>query len=247
MSSVSPDRLSQISTDWKELFAARSASSNGTTVAQREIVLRYCRAVYHYLLAATRDVHAADDLAQEFALRFLRGDFQRADPAKGRFRDFLKTSLHHLVADHFRARRRTPQPLPEETALPPYEESADSTLAVFLRHWRQGILDRTWQDLQKCDPTGTGMFAVLHWKANAPEGRSADGARELSAALQREITPAGFRQTLHRAREKFAELLPKEVAYSLGTDEPAAVESELAELELLDYCRPLPPPASGGA
>ena len=94
MTAPEPDRLSQISTDWKELFATRCGSADTALAAQREIVLRYCPAVYHYLLATTRDVHVADDLAQEFALRFLRGDFRRADPQGPR----IKSSLFSLEA-----------------------------------------------------------------------------------------------------------------------------------------------------
>jgi DNA-directed RNA polymerase specialized sigma24 family protein len=47
-----------------------------------------------------RDPEVADDLAQEFALRFLRGDFQRADPERGRCRDYLKRALINLVHDY---------------------------------------------------------------------------------------------------------------------------------------------------
>ena len=50
-------------------------------------------------------------LAQEFALRFLRGDFRNADPGKGRFRDFLKRAVYHLMIDHHRARRAQASPL----------------------------------------------------------------------------------------------------------------------------------------
>jgi RNA polymerase sigma factor (sigma-70 family) len=232
------DRLSQISTNWQELFASRSTPSESARASQHALVLRYCGAVYHYLLAATRDIHAADDLAQEFALRFVRGDYGRADPTKGRFRDYIKSALYHLVVDHFRARQRRPLSLPDEDLLPAPEAEDSSTDALFLAHWRQEILNRTWQELQKAD--GVGLFVVLRWKANTPDGKAADGARELTTLLQREITPAGFRQTLHRAREKFAELMRQEIAHTLGTTDPGAVELELAELKLIDYCRPMP-------
>ena len=237
MKTPDADRLSQISTNWQEVFDARSASADSARSGQHTLVLRYCGAVYHYLLTATGDVHAADDLVQEFALRFVRGDFHRAEPAKGRFRDFIKTVLYHLVVDHFRARKRSHQSLPDEDSLPDPASRGESSNAVFVRHWRQEILNRTWQELQHIG--GSGFFEVLRWKASNPDGRAADGARELTLLTQREITPAGFRQTLLRAREQFAELLIHEVTYSLGTADPGPVEQELAELELIDYCRPI--------
>ena len=39
---------------------------------------------------AHRDKDAADELSQEFALRFVRGDLKGADRERGWFRDFLK-------------------------------------------------------------------------------------------------------------------------------------------------------------
>jgi Sigma-70 region 2 len=231
-----PDRLSKISTNWQELFATASPATGVEAAAQHALVLRYCGAVYQYLLAATRDVHAADDLAQEFALRFLRGDFRRADPGRGRFRDYVKSVLFRLVADHFRSRRRSGLPLPDDDAGPIDGTADDPSAGAFVRHWRQEVLNRTWQELERVG--GAGECTALRWKAARPDGRSEDGARELTAALGREITPVAFRQALHRARETFAELLLAEVAQSIGSNEPAAVEQELAELELIDYCRP---------
>ncbi len=70
-------------------------------------MLRYGGAVQRYLLASVRDPDAASDLAQEFALRFLRGDFHRADPGRGRFRDFVKRAIYHLMIDHFRERKKS--------------------------------------------------------------------------------------------------------------------------------------------
>ena len=82
--------LSQIETHWTAVFQAHQGRSAEAAEAQAELVLRYGGAVHRYLLASLRDVDAADELSQEFALRFLRGDFKNADPGKGRFRDFLE-------------------------------------------------------------------------------------------------------------------------------------------------------------
>ena len=49
------------------------------TVASRKRLDRYLRSVFRYLLAITRNAESAEELTQEFSLRFLRGDFQRAD------------------------------------------------------------------------------------------------------------------------------------------------------------------------
>jgi hypothetical protein len=47
-----------------------------------------------------------------------------------------------------------------------------------------------------------------------------------------------LRQTLHRARVKFAALLEEEVRQSLPGEPPERVEEELVELGLFSSCRP---------
>jgi len=46
--------------------------------------------VYRYLLGVTRDPVTARELANDFAVRFLEGKFQRAKPENGRLRDLIK-------------------------------------------------------------------------------------------------------------------------------------------------------------
>ena len=65
---------------------------------------------------ALGDEDAALALLQEFVLRFLRGDFRRADAGCGRFRDYLKAALIHLVTDYHREQRARPRPLPPDIA-----------------------------------------------------------------------------------------------------------------------------------
>jgi RNA polymerase sigma-70 factor (ECF subfamily) len=186
------------------------------------------------------DDHAAEDLAQEFALRFVRGDFHRLDPGRGRFRNFVRGVLQNLIADHFRARRVAPGPLPRDSAIVPAGgHPSPAPDPEFERHWRDELLDRAWEELQRAQPpTGSPFYAALRWRAEYPDRPAAEGADALSRDLGRPVTADSFRQTLHRAREKFAELLLTEVAFSLGTDAPAEVEQELADLGLLTYCRP---------
>ena len=101
-----PHHLSRISTQWTLVFNAHTEQADQALRAQQELMQRYCGAIYRYLLASVRDPDAADDLAQEFALRLVRGDFKRADPGKGRFRDFVKTALNHLIVDNQRRKAR---------------------------------------------------------------------------------------------------------------------------------------------
>src|SRR5262245_49194788 len=118
-------RLSRISTLWTLLQQAHAGPADAATSAQRLLMQRYLGSVYHYLLGALRDEAAAEELLQEFAARFLRGDFRRADPQRGRFRDYVKTALIHLVDDYHRAERARPRPLPSDLAGPAQPAAGD--------------------------------------------------------------------------------------------------------------------------
>src|SRR5437660_8169131 len=104
-------RLSRIATLWTVVFRAHEGGADAAQEARNRLMLRYSGAVYRYLLGAVRDPETAGDLCQEFAVRFLRGDFRRADPRRGRFRDYVKAALVNLVNDHHRARQARPRPL----------------------------------------------------------------------------------------------------------------------------------------
>ncbi len=243
MNTPEPDpRLSRISTRWDLLLQAHRGEGEALSEAQRLLLRRYGGAVYRYLLAAVRDPHAAEELSQEFAVRALRGDFRRADPGRGRFRDFVKTALYHLIVDHHRRRRKQPGPLPSsDSALPAAAEVSAPGDEEFLGRWREELLERAWEALAEAErQTGQLHYTVLRWRAEHPQSAAAELAEQLSARQGRAFTDAGVRQTLHRAREKFAALLREEVARSLETADPERLEQELLDLGLLPYCRPAP-------
>jgi hypothetical protein len=68
--------------------------------------------------------------------------------------------------------------------------------------------------------------------------RSADLAGQLGALLGKPVSAAWVRQTLHRARHKFAQFLVAEVQGTLDNPTAGQLEEELGELGLLEYCRP---------
>jgi RNA polymerase sigma-70 factor (ECF subfamily) len=233
-------RLSRISTLWTDVFEAHGGQGAESAAAQKRLLQRYCGAIYRYLRAALRDPDAADELAQEFALRFVRGDFKKADPGKGRFRDYVKTALFHLVATYHRHKGRDPRALPGDNyeppdRSPPHDEVADKE---FLDRWREALLARCWEALARLErETGQLYHTALHFRSSNPEVSSAEMAEQLGAKLGCPLTAAGIRQTIHRARAKFADLLIAEVAASLGADETEAIEQELADLGLLPFCQ----------
>src|SRR5690242_3351455 len=109
MSSISDTRLNNIVTLWTEVRRAHDDPSDAGRLAREKLLNRYGGAIRRYLLGALRDPDAADELSQEFAYRFLNGGLKGVDPNRGRFRDFVKGVLFHLVADHHAKKMKGPR------------------------------------------------------------------------------------------------------------------------------------------
>jgi len=232
-----PPRLDLISTRWTLLEQAHHGHKDAAASARAHLLERYGGAVRRYLLGAARNADAADDLFQEFAYRFLHGDLKGASPERGRFRDFLKGVLAHLVADFCKRRGKQmpnlPQDFPEPAA--PQESELDR---LFLDSWRDDLLARTWTSLADAEKlTGKPLHTVLRFRVEHPDLRSPELAAKLAVLLDRPLTAAGVRQLLHRAREQFAELLRRHVEASLSSADPEDVNQELQDLGLLPYVR----------
>lgn len=233
------ERLSVINTRWSLLVEAHQGSADEAARARASLLQRYSGAVYRYLLAGVRDPEVAADLSQEFAVRFLEGRFHNADPSRGRFRDYIKTCLFHLVGDYRRRKGKEPHFAPllsDEQAVA--AEIKDEDEITFQESWREELLSRAWLSLQRVQQEfGQPYYDVLRFRVENAELPSQQMAEQLSINLGKSLTAANVRQLLHRARERFAELLLDEVKQSLGPSSREYLEEELAELNLLKYCQ----------
>ncbi len=230
-----PMHLSKISTSWTVLNEAHHGSADAAVTAQQWIMQRYGGAVHRYLLAALRDPHAADDLAQEFALALVRGDFHQVRVERGRFRDYVKTVLFHLVSRYRKRQFAQNQPLsPDHPQLVNVAAEAEDPDAAYQQNWREALLARTWEALAEAQPS---FYAVLRFHADHSELSSQRAAELLSRELRKALTPENLRQTLHRARAKFADLLLAEVGQSLQEPTAENIAEELRDLNLFSYCQ----------
>jgi RNA polymerase sigma-70 factor (ECF subfamily) len=241
MSTRDADRhLSRISTLWSLVSAAQHEPGDESRAAQQKLLERYGSAIRRYLLGAVRDANAAEDLWQEFAYRFLHGDLRNVDPERGRFRDYVKGVLFHLVADYHKKRQRLPRQLPSEHPEPAVSCEPDAEQEqAFLTNWRDELLARTWAALAAADEaSGQSFHAVLRFRAEHPELHSDEMAEQLSRPLGKTLTASGIRKTLERARDRFADLLLDEIAQGLSNPTVENLEEELVDLNLLEHCRP---------
>jgi len=232
-------RLSRISTQWSLVCRAHQGPAETVNSARQELLQRYGAAVRRYLRKLLRDADAADEVFQEFALQLVHGDLRGADPQRGRFRNFVKGTLFHLISDYRKRQRKWPMPLSnEEASLLAAAEDREND-RQFVESWCDELLARAWAALAEVEAaTGQPYHAVLRLRADHPAMRSPEMAERLAVQLGRPITATGIRQTLHRARERFADLLLDEVTHSLDSPTATDLEQELVELGLLDYCRP---------
>ena len=238
MTDADDPHLSQLTTRWTLLAQAHAGDPAAAGAARDAFLPRYCVPVYRYLLAIVGDADRAEELAQEFALRFVRGDFRHARPERGRFRDYLKAALRHLVAEWDR-RRPAEETLPPESRLllrTPTSERDDD--AAFKEICRKDLLNRAWAGLERDSREHSQpYYSALRLKADDPARTAATLAALLTEQHGRPMSADAVRQILHRAWEKFAAHLRAEVAETLPAEEAGAVDDELADLGLLVYCQ----------
>jgi RNA polymerase sigma factor (sigma-70 family) len=100
----------------------------------------YWRPLYaHVRRRWARSNEEAKDLVQEFCLGLIDGHMlDRYDPARGRFRSFMRAALDNFVRTDLRARARlcrTPVPFSVEPA------TTDTPPDAFDRDWTEAVLD----------------------------------------------------------------------------------------------------------
>ncbi len=233
-------RLSRIDTLWSVVRRAHDGQGKIAATAQQQLLEVYGGAIRRYLLASLRDADVAEDMFQEFALKFVHGDFQNVDPSKGRFRSFVKTVLYRMVALHFRkksTRKEQPLSIDSEEQVTGHIDQ-DEEDEKFLISWREDLLAQTWQSLADHESkTSVPYDSALRLRVAEPILDSKEYAERLSETIGKPMTSGSARVTLHRARTKFANLMIDIIANSLENPIRENIESELIELRLIDYCR----------
>ena len=234
-------RLSQIETLWSVVRQAHSDESDDTSAARAQLIERYSDAIQRYLMACLRDREAADEVFQEFALRFVRGDFSNVSADKGRFRSYIKTVIYHLVADFGRRRKKySAAALEHESMLAGTADSSTRLETQFQTSWRDSLLSKGWAELkQNEEQSGKAWHTVLKARSENPQLRSPELAELVSNLLEKDVSSGNVRVLVHRARERFAEILIELVRDSLASTDAETLEHELIDLKLWQYCKPL--------
>ncbi|MBM3878811.1 MAG: sigma-70 family RNA polymerase sigma factor [Verrucomicrobia bacterium] len=224
-------------THWSRLEALQGDVSAARREALEYLAQRYWRPVYVYVRRQRYNDEQAQDLVQEFFLRALARDlFARADPARGRFRNFLLKSLQRFLANAYRdahARIRHPArgfvPIDElasesgAAALPPDTLTPDE---AFHWKWLRELVRRVLRTLEiECQATGKQThFELLHQRVIAPllEGAEPPSLRDL--AQRHGLSEKDVENRVITARRAYQRLLRQEIRLYATSDEEIAAE-----------------------
>lgn len=201
-----------------------------------QFVMRYARAIQRYVAAMLRDPHEAEEVTQDFLLKVLAKGFCPENVSRGRFRDYLRSAVRYVAISHLRKGKPSLLGESELAELTREEAPAD---AAWQADWREVLLERVWQGLEAWQQSNSGnlYYTVLRQFTSDASADSTRHAARLSESTGKPVTPESFRQTLHRARRQFAQILVDEVRRTLESPTAASVEEELIDLELMPYVR----------
>jgi RNA polymerase sigma factor (sigma-70 family) len=219
------------------LAAARGNVTPHAAAAMAELCRVYWYPLYAYVRRRGHDTHEAEDLTQEFFLRFLAKNYLAdIDRDKGKFRAFLLASLKHFLAnqwDRLQAQKRGggQTVLPISTAdaenryrLEPWHDLTPEKL--FERRWALTVLDQVLARLQM-ELAAEGKKPVFDGlKAFLTGGRGSGGYAE--AAEELGITEGAVRVAVHRLRRRYRQLLRDEIAQTVAG--PGEIDEEIEYL-----------------
>lgn len=229
-------------TTWTALLAAKDGESPEAVAAMNRFISAYWRPIFCYLRARGKPLQDAEDLTQEFFLRFVERDWLAPlDPSRGRFRSFLLTLLSRFVADQ--SPKRAPRQNSFEQRLVPitalmgekdrtFEPSDTETPEeVFMRQWARAVIRNIRRRLRIwCEDSGRPdwyrVFAAFNLDGGlGPRVTQEEVARKLG------LTRDQVRYALQRTEEQFVGLLRAEIADQVGSS--ADTGEEIQELERL--------------
>lgn len=204
-------------------------------------VLRYEVAVRKYLTALLKNPEVVQEVIHDVLLGILKRGLGEIRNNAGRFRDYLRTSLRHAVFQYWRKQAKAPSNEHELESLISEQPGPEAELdAIWVKQWRECLLDRTWKTFKHLQDQGrlnAAYYTILKLAVDHPGMTSTAMAAKAELALNKPIRPDAYRQLLRRARRRFAELLQDEVARTLDQPTPEALVDEFVDLGILHFMK----------
>ena len=224
-------------THWSRVLRA----ADPTDREGRDALERLCRDYWYPLYAFARrqglDREEAGDLVQGFLADLIeRRDLTKADPARGRFRSFLRTACSHFLSharDHDRALKRgggrTPVSIDLQDAEGRYinEPAHDLTAErLFERRWAMVLLGHVLARLESEANRGGKSDLFDHLRPMLEGDDVVDSYKEIGETLQ--MSEGSVKVAAHRFRGRYRQILREEVARTVA--DPADIDAEIADL-----------------
>lgn len=211
--------------------------------ALAELCRAYWPPVYGFVRGSGYSEHDAQDLTQGFFCHLIEQQiYMRADPARGKFRTFLLTSVKNYLANAYHrqqtlkrgggyeflpwdeAQVQAAETLYQNSVTPGIETSAD---ALFEREWAETLIENALAALAtEFEDDGKGaLFRELRVFLQG-SAEPLPSSEELGARLSMRAT--AVRTQISRLRVRYRERLRAELRQTVDTEE--AVDGELREL-----------------
>ena len=226
-------------THWSVVLSARKNSPQ-TAAALEALCRTYWPPLYTYIRRRGHDVHDAQDLTQAFLAHLLAKDFlDDVSRDKGKFRSFLLASLNNfLLNEHERANAQKRGgglafvPLDANDAeewLSAEAAATETPEDIFDRRWALTLLERAFARARgECE--AAGKLAQFECLKTFLEGDVSHGDYNV-AARELHMTAGAVAVAVHRLRQRYREILRREIADTVGT--PEQIEEELRDLRVI--------------
>lgn len=193
----------------------------------------YWKPAYSFLRASGHDHQDAEDLTQGFFATSIHSSFfEKADPEKGRLRNYLLKALRHFAENERRKAAAIKRGgglhfVPLDAPADGQEagastESASNTLSpdlAFDRKWAECLLESTLAGMRlEYESAGkSGQFEILRPFLDG-------GGDSLSAAAALQLAEGAFRVLVHRFRKRYRERIQAEIRQTLTSEADVAEE-----------------------
>jgi RNA polymerase sigma factor (sigma-70 family) len=224
------------STQW---LIVASSSAEGTAEARaalEELYRLYCYPIYAFIRRRGYGRQDAQDLTQDFFVHLLeKGSLGRADPQRGRFRNFLLGALENFLADAAERAGAGKRGggcqwvfLDRDAAEDRYQLAAPEGMTaekLFDARWAAALVEATFAQLRS-ELESEGKRHLFEALQGFLLGREEASYQEVANALS--LSLGALKTAIHRLRGRYRALLRQEVERTVAA--PAEVDEELRYL-----------------
>lgn len=224
-------------THWSVVMLAGQEDSPQAASALEELCRNYWYPLYAYARRQGQSAADAQDSTQQFFAVFLEKKyFGLANRDRGRFRSFLLGSFKHFLTNEYHRNRAAKRggkcafiSLDEMTAEAQYVNEPATELTpdkLFEHAWALTLLCKVMEDL-RAEYAGARKTEIFEALEVFLTGQKADDTYK-AIGERLNMSEAAVKMTVSRLRQRYGEMLRKEVAQTVM--EPASVEEELRHL-----------------